>query len=248
MVKHIPNIITCLNLASGIISIILIMNGNMVMASWLILLAMVFDFLDGFMARLLHAYSELGKELDSLADVVSFGVAPGLIVYSVLIDSFYNESSLFFLNHRILTIGIVIAVSVFMSVCAGLRLAKFNVDPEQTSSFKGLPTPANALAIISLVISANYSTSALVAELSSSPVILILISLSLSLLMVSRIDLLSLKFRSYGIKGNVPRYALVATTIASLIIAGIAALPVIIPLYILVSVIESSVKKLAVTR
>ena len=243
MIKHIPNLITCLNLASGLISILLVMNGNVELASWFILLAMLFDFFDGFAARFLNAYSEMGKELDSLADLVSFGVAPGLIIYSLLITGINNSSSDFFLNHIDLSIAIVIVITSFMAICAALRLAKFNIDPEQSTSFKGLPTPANALVVISLIISARYSSSEMLKNILESPMVLIIISLSLSLLMVSRVNLLSLKFKSYGIKGNESRYLLIAVSVIGLILAGLAALPFIIPFYIIISIITTAVKQ-----
>jgi CDP-diacylglycerol--serine O-phosphatidyltransferase len=237
MVKHIPNLITCLNLAAGFISIILLLNGNVVASSWLILLAMLFDFLDGLSARLLNAYSELGKELDSLADNISFGVAPGLIIYTLLIHDINSFTSSFFPGHHIIAAAIVIAVSAFMAVCGAIRLARFNIDTEQSIYFKGLPIPANALAVISVVLSANYSDSGLLLSIIESPVIMIIISLSLSLLMISRLNLISLKFKSYGIHGNEARFALILTTIASLIIAGIAALILVIPFYLIISVV-----------
>jgi CDP-diacylglycerol--serine O-phosphatidyltransferase len=235
MVKYLPSLITCLNLTAGFISIVLIMNGNIVTSSWLILLAMLFDFLDGFSARMLNAYSELGKELDSLADLVSFGVAPGLIIYSLLINGIDTLASSFFLNHHYLATGIAVTVSSFMVVCGALRLAKFNTDNEQSISFKGLPVPGNALAVISMILAASYSESRLLLNIARSPVILIIISLSLSLLMISRLNLISLKFTSYGIKGNEERYAIILISIVSLIILGIAALPLVIPFYIIIS-------------
>jgi len=145
--KHIPNFITSLNLAAGFIAIIFASNGELVTASWLILAAMIFDFLDGFSARLLNAYSEVGKELDSLADVVSFGVAPGIIIYQLL-----NESLSLFSPMIVSLNGsgfsLVLLIPSVMPVCAALRLAKFNTDPSQAKSFRGLPTPANALSYI----------------------------------------------------------------------------------------------------
>jgi CDP-diacylglycerol--serine O-phosphatidyltransferase len=243
MTKHIPNLITCLNLSSGLISILLVMNGNVEFASWFILLAMLFDFFDGFAARLLNAYSEMGKELDSLADLVSFGVAPGLIIYSLLITGINTGTSNFFLNHTGITNVIIIAIPSFMAVCAALRLAKFNIDTEQSTSFKGLPTPANALVVISLIISTRYSSSEMLKHIVESPVIIVTISLFLSLLMVSRVNLLSLKFKSYGIRGNEPRYILIAISVIGLILAGLVVLPFIIPLYIIISSIASAVKQ-----
>jgi len=131
MKKHIPNFITCLNLFSGCVASYLAFKGNYQGAFVAILFAAVFDFLDGFAARLLKAYSPMGKELDSLADMISFGLAPGAIVFSLLTDTGINEWLPF--------------AGFLIPVFSGLRLAKFNIDDRQTSSFLGLPVPANAI-------------------------------------------------------------------------------------------------------
>jgi CDP-diacylglycerol--serine O-phosphatidyltransferase len=235
--KNIPNFITSLNLACGFISIIFILNGDVSTASWLILAAMVFDFLDGFAARALKAYSEMGKELDSLADVVSFGVAPGLIIYHLLYVSLTNETALKFYIGGGTSLMLMI-VPAIMPVCAALRLAKFNIDTTQTTSFKGLPTPANALGIISLVLAGSYSHSSLIASLLISPLALILISLFLSVLMVTRIPLLALKIKNLKLKGNEGRYLLFIVCAAMVSIFGIGSIPGIIPVYIIVSLIS----------
>jgi CDP-diacylglycerol---serine O-phosphatidyltransferase len=242
MTRHIPNLITCLNLAAGFISVILILNGNIVPASWVIILAMIFDFLDGFFARMLHAYSELGKQLDSLSDLVSFGVAPGLIIYSIFTGNVASGPQTWYTAHPYISIIIAVLISSLMAICGALRLAKFNIDTEQSESFKGLPIPANALAVVSLVLSARYSDSEILKNIAGSPMAMTLISVSLSLLMVSRLDMLSLKFKNYSLKGNGPRYILVAVSGISLIIAGSEALSLIIPFYIIISVIDSIVK------
>jgi CDP-diacylglycerol--serine O-phosphatidyltransferase len=232
--KHIPNFITSLNLASGFISIIYALNGNSETASWLIIAAMIFDFLDGFSARLLKVYSPVGKELDSLADIVSFGVAPAILVYNLLIASVSPDISVTD-NAR----GLIILLSpVIMPVCAGLRLAIFNTDETQITTFKGLPTPANALAVIGLVLAGNHSDSAFIAGLSGSTATLVLITLFLSVLMVTRIPMLSLKFSNLKLKGNVERYVLVLLASAAVVIFGIAGTALIIPLYITVSLIS----------
>jgi len=235
--RHIPNFITSLNLASGFVSIIFILKGDINTASWLILAAMIFDFLDGFAARALKAYSDIGKELDSLADVVSFGVAPGLIIYHLLYASLSTD------NQSIISITwftslIIWIIPAIMPVCAALRLAKFNIDTTQTTSFKGLPTPANALAVISVVLGGYYSGAAPIASFMANPISLILLSLSLSLLMVSRIPLLSLKFRSLKIKGNEGRYILIVGCAVMVSVFGIGSIPWIIPVYIIVSLIS----------
>ena len=232
MTKHIPNLITSLNLASGFIAIIFIANGDTVTGCWLILTAMIFDFLDGFSARLLKAYSAIGKELDSLADVVSFGVAPAFIIYKLLIDTLpmVSEDPL---NPITPLAVIILIITALMPVCAALRLAIFNLDETQTTTFKGLPTPANALAVISVLLAGHFSDAAIFNSITGSPVILIIFTIILSLMMVSRIPLISLKFANLKFGGNEGRYILIVSVMLSLIVLGIAGASLIIPLSIL---------------
>ena len=237
MTRHIPNFITSLNLASGFIAIILALNGNAVTASWLILAAMVFDFLDGFSARLLKAYSAVGKELDSLADVVSFGVAPAILIFRMLNSqtALNGPGENGFVDAKT---ALLFLVPALMVICAALRLAVFNVDTTQSTTFRGMPTPANALAVVSLVLAAHYSDSGIVQNITSSPVIMILLTLLLSGLMVSRIPLLSLKVTDLKLKGNEGRYLLVAFILLSFILLGMSAIPLIIPLYLTASLLS----------
>jgi CDP-diacylglycerol--serine O-phosphatidyltransferase len=235
--KYIPNFITSLNLASGFIAIIFAANGELLTASWLILAAMIFDFLDGFSARLLKAYSAIGKELDSLADVVSFGVAPGFIIYHLLNNALSLNGAMIANSNRLTTILILI-IPAIMPICGALRLAIFNLDSTQATTFKGLPIPANALAVISVIIAGHYSQSEIFSSFTGSPVLLILFTVVLSLLMVSRIPMLSLKVSNLKLKGNEGRFILVGLTLIALAIFGISAGPLIIPLYIIASLVS----------
>ena len=235
--KHIPNFITSLNLACGFIAIIFAANGDILTASWMILAAMILDFLDGFSARLLNAYSSIGKELDSLADVVSFGVAPALIIYQLLNDSLSLYAPAI-VNSDGIKASLILFIPVIMPVCAALRLAIFNTDTTQATTFKGLPTPANGLAVISVVIAGHYSQSTIFSSLTGSPVLLMVFTIILSLMMVSRIPLLSLKTSNLKMKGNEGRYILAGLVLVALAIFGITATPFIIPLYILVSLLS----------
>jgi CDP-diacylglycerol--serine O-phosphatidyltransferase len=239
--KHIPNLITCLNLASGFISILFAVNGEIVTASWLILAAMIFDFLDGFSARLLKAYSDIGKELDSLADAVSFGAAPAIIIYQLLGNSMSLPAPMIASSLQP-AILIILMSPVIMIICAALRLAKFNTDSSQTSSFRGLPTPASALIVISLVIAWHYTEIDLLNRFIGSTTALLILTLVLSLLMVSRIPLLSLKFTHFRLKGNEGRYLLILLVALSLAIFGIAAATLIIPFYLVVSLLSTLFK------
>ena len=197
---------------------------------------MIFDFLDGFSARLLKAYSEIGKELDSLADIVSFGVAPALVLYNLLVPAIGNDLSHGAGMGRLFP-PVLVYIPVLMPVCAALRLAKFNLDTTQTKSFKGLPTPANAIAVISAVIAADYSAVPFLKSFTESPAALIIFTVVLSLLMVTRLPLISNKFTSIRFRGNEGRYILTGLVVISFIIFGIAATPLIIPIYIIVSLL-----------
>ncbi len=234
--RHIPNLLTSLNLAAGFISIIYTTHGELVTASWFIAAAMIFDFADGLTARMLKAYSAIGKELDSLADMVSFGVAPALLVYVMINNSLApltDDVSLF----RKIIFTIILSAPVLMPVCAGLRLAVFNVDPHQTISFRGLPTPASAIAVISIIIGSEYSGSVILESFIRRPSALAVYTIVLSILMVTRIPLISLKLTDLKLHGNEARYILACTVIISFVFLGSAAAALIIPLYLASSLI-----------
>jgi CDP-diacylglycerol--serine O-phosphatidyltransferase len=185
MKKHIPNFLTCLNLFSGCIGVYYAFQGNYFAVLIFILIAAFFDFIDGLAARLLQAYSPMGKEIDSLADVVSFGLAPGAVCFTLL-----SQSSLpFWLSFA----GFII------TLFSALRLAKFNIDERQSSSFLGLATPANAIFWVGL----GYSFSAFVTE--NSWLILVLIVI-FSALLVSEIPMFSLKFKNLKWEENELQY------------------------------------------
>ena len=224
MKKHIPNFITSLNLFSGCIGVYLAFQGNYQGAFIAILLSAVFDFFDGFAARLLKAYSPMGKELDSLADVVSFGVVPGAIVFSLLTKTTIYE----WLPY----LGFIIPVF------SALRLAKFNIDERQTSSFIGLPTPANAIFWAGLVFSyADF----LIANVS----ILIALTLIFSYLLVAEIPMFALKFKNYTLKNNQTQYLFLLVTILLLAVFQQNAFAPIIAWYILLSILLSTLKKIS---
>ena len=238
--KNIPNLLTSLNLASGFIALVFAANGQLVTASWFILAAMIFDFSDGFAARLLKAYSDIGRELDSLADLVSFGVAPAFIVYRLITQTFAEGTELRIFDKIPGSVALITAV---MPVCAAIRLAVFNLDTTQKTSFKGLPTPANALAVITVVIASGLADQPLLKWFTGSPSALIIYLLLLSALMVTRLPLLSLKFSSLQLRGNESRYVLVGLVIILFLTIGIASAPLIIPVYIIVSLVSVYISK-----
>ncbi|HEX2974704.1 MAG TPA: CDP-diacylglycerol--serine O-phosphatidyltransferase [Bacteroidales bacterium] len=235
--KHIPNLITSLNLVSGFFAIVFAASGDVVGASWLIVAAMIFDYFDGFAARLLKSYSDMGKELDSLADAVSFGVAPGFIILR-LMSNLQSADTILLIPNEFQISSVLLLIPVIMPVCAALRLARFNIDPTQGTTFRGLPAPANGIGVISLVLAFNFSASPAIGYIMNSPVWLSVYTLLLSFLMVSRIKLLSLKISGFGFKENRGRYLLVALIALSLLLLGIKALPLVIPLYLVASIVE----------
>ncbi len=226
MKRHIPNFITLLNLASGFVAILFFVNGQIVMAAWMLVAALIFDFCDGMAARLLKAGSELGIQLDSLADLVSFGVVPALLMYRLMGDASGGEGIK----------DILIYLPVIIPVLSALRLGIFNLDKEQTDSFRGLPTPANAIFIIGLVLAREYSDSMLIEGLYSSVWILAFFTLCFSVLMVTRVPMFSLKIKHLRFKGNELRIIFVVLSILLAAGTGVASIPLIIILYITVSV------------
>lgn len=224
--NYIPNTITCLNLVSGCVASVMALEGNLMYAVVWIMLAAVFDFFDGFAARLLKAFSPIGKELDSLADVVSFGVAPGMILF-VLLSWLAPTLPLGGLNEYIPYWAFVIPAF------SGLRLAKFNIDERQTTSFIGLPVPAHALFWSSL----GYSVQPLLPQGGVALLVgLMALALVSSLLLVSEVPMFSLKIKSLAWKGNELRYILVACAVIFVSIWGFLGIAGTILLYVLLSI------------
>ncbi|MDR2969358.1 MAG: CDP-diacylglycerol--serine O-phosphatidyltransferase [Tannerellaceae bacterium] len=227
--KHIPNAITCLSMASGYAAIVVALEGNFLWAAVWVIVAAVFDFLDGFAARLLKAYSPMGKELDSLSDMVSFGVAPGMIVFRLLSEA-APALPLGVLNAYVPYCALVIPVF------SGLRLAKFNIDERQTTSFIGLPVPAHALLWASLgcVLHPVVPTNEILLA-----TVVILAAAGTSLLLVSEIPMFSMKIKSLAWKGNEYRYLLVVSAIVFTALWGFLGVAGTIVLYVALSVLSS---------
>jgi len=225
MKKNIPNLITLLNLASGFVSIIFILRGEMLIAAWVLVAALIFDFLDGTLARLLKASSPLGIQLDSLADLVSFGVVPGLMMHHLIINASGAE----------LFKDYLIWLPLIIPVLAALRLAIFNLDESQSDSFKGLPTPANAIFIMGLIITSEMSESQIIESLYSSRWVLTFFTICFSGLMITRVPMFSLKVKHFRFKGNELRFIFILLTILLAAGTGVDSIPLIIILYITVS-------------
>lgn len=225
-VKNIPNSITCLNLLSGCFACIFAFQGQYDWVALCIGLSALFDFLDGMAARLLHAYSPLGKELDSLADLISFGLAPGLMVMHLMA---YNSTFHGMTEYQSWWALSALLIPVF----SALRLAKFNIDTRQTTSFIGLPVPANALFWIGIC------QAVLRMESPVCGYAIVALVIIFSLLLVSEIPMFSLKFKNLKWKENYLRYLIIAVAAICLISLGLAGLAATIGLYIVLSLLTA---------
>ncbi len=234
--KHIPNFITLLNLTSGMVAIYYAVKGEpdqLAIAGTFVFVAAVFDFLDGFAARLLNAKSNIGLQLDSLADVVSFTVAPGFILYQMLILSHGKPMEL------IDGINFIPFVAVLVPWFGALRLAKFNTDSEQQYSFKGLPTPALALLIASLPLIRQtlYAGRGFFYMIITNSYFLIGVAVLGGLLLVSNFPMFSLKFTSFGFKENMIKYSFLFISLVLIIFLQVVSIPFILLLYLFLSLI-----------
>lgn len=222
--QHIPNLVTCLNLVCGMVGIYYVLEGNVLWAAYFVILAAIFDFLDGFLARVMNAYGELGKQLDSLADMVTFGALPAFLVFK-LIQLSGDFTFLPFL-------------AFLIAVQSALRLAKFNIDTRQSERFIGLPTPANALlfaALPHLAISQPWAS-----KITASPLGLIALTLIFSWLLTAEIPLLALKFKNFQFKENGLRYLTLAIAGISVLLFGIGGIVFTVIAYILLSLVDNT--------
>jgi len=236
----VPNTITAMNLVCGSLSVFFAVDGQLGWASVFIIAAAVFDFLDGFSARLLKAYSAIGKELDSLADLVSFGLAPAAIVFTMLQLTLFGKVQRIQDIEGNLSQWIVLFTSLVLPVAGAFRLAKFNTDDRQSEQFLGMPIPANALffASLGLILEPGVMEPGTIKVI--MPIILnkytLLASIFIcSFLMVSELPMFNLKFKNLNLKENALRYFFLGTTILMLILLQLYALPLIIIWYVLLS-------------
>ena len=251
MQKQIPNLFTLLNLFLGCIAIVFALQTETIsiyvgedlsthynipeklsIAAYFIFAAAVIDFLDGFVARLMKATSEMGKQLDSLSDVVSFGVAPSVILYQLLRISFIKEEDG-------LETSIAWLLPAFIVACAGAyRLARFNLDNSQSYGFKGVPIPAAGLLIASFPLILHFGNSFInVNEWLTNKWVLYAVIVLVSWLMVSTLPLMALKFKDYSIKNNIPKIILLAVAILAALIFQWLAVPIVFIGYIILSLL-----------
>jgi CDP-diacylglycerol--serine O-phosphatidyltransferase len=225
--RHVPNAITCANLFSGCVGIVFAFRGELIIAAYAIFLSAIFDFFDGLASRVLKSFSGIGKDLDSLADIVSFGVLPAVIMYQLFVEARQIHEVSPWLNF----------IAFLIAVFSALRLAKFNVDTRQTENFIGLPTPANAILIASfpIIVSQHnqYYTPYLL-----NPYILSVFTLVMCSLLVVEVPMMSLKFKNKDFNENIYRYLLLLFSAILILFFKFAAIPVVILIYIALSVIQ----------
>jgi CDP-diacylglycerol--serine O-phosphatidyltransferase len=233
--QHIPNAITCGNLVSGCLSILFLTSGMPVKAALMIFVAGLFDFLDGFAARLLHAHSPIGADLDSLSDVVSFGVAPGFIMYWLMSQYFVSRLWLHEWWWSIGGFNLLPFMAFLLPVFSAIRLAKFNVDDTQTTTFRGIPAPGMAIFIASLPLALSK-----VGHLTDGTLgywACLGITLVFSFMMVSNLRFFSFKMKSAKWKGNEVRWIFLIVAIVSYAVFRWLALPFVMMVYVLLSVL-----------
>lgn len=237
--SFIPNLFTSSNLMCGVVATYFSLNGKIQVAFILIIVAAFFDFIDGLTARALKVNGELGKQLDSLADVISFGMVPGAMIFwlqTTFIPGFNLSSHLSPL--QLLTLLTPALIPLF----SALRLAKFNIDERQHDEFYGLPTPANALLIASLTWTLTYKHESFLSFL-NNPYLIAIITLLFSFLLVSEVRLFALKFSDYTWKTNKLKFIFILFSLIILIFTGITGITAIILLYIILSVFYNLFKK-----
>lgn len=243
--RHIPNIVTLLNLFCGSIAAIFAVYNNFVAAAVFVFLGIFFDFFDGLLARKLNVQSPLGVQLDSLADMVTSGLVPGIVMFKLLSlsvgTSHFIELSEWSTNIQWSEIKVswIPLIGLLITLASAYRLAKFNIDEEQQSYFKGLPTPANTLLIISLPLILEYQDSDLMNSIIINQWFLIGLTLLSCYLLNSNIKLFALKFKHFGFKDNAVRYVFIVLTLILLVLLQFAAIPLIIMMYVLLSLVSS---------
>jgi len=243
--QHLANIVTLLNLFCGCLAITMVIQGQLHYAAFFVLAGAFFDFIDGLVARMLGISTSLGGELDSLSDVVTFGVVPGLILFSLLSQTYattVNHSDTFvslYSNFRYL----FLAPAFLFTLAAGYRLGKFNVDTRQTKSFIGLPSPSAALFVISLPLILEYSSSNALSSIILNPWTLYGTTITGGLLMIAEWPLMGIKFQHVKWQGNEYKYILIAGSVIALIFLRFAGIPVAILFYLILSIIQNVQQK-----
>ncbi|CAA0201333.1 CDP-alcohol phosphatidyltransferase family protein [Tenacibaculum maritimum] len=241
--KHLPNLLTLGNLLCGTIAAIFAVKGDFEATALLVVTGILFDFLDGFVARLLKVQGELGKQLDSLADMVTSGVVPGIVMLQLIVISIDKDAVGYFgVDIDGATGSNVPYIGLLLTLAACYRLANFNIDTRQSDSFIGVPTPAMTLFIISLPLILSFSENSFFTDLISNPYFLIGITVLLSYLMNAELPLFSLKFKDFSFKKNTVKYLFLITALILLVLFKVIAVPMVILFYILLSILHNLTK------
>lgn len=240
--KHIPNTITLLNLLAGLLALIHAFNGNYNEAFSLVCLGIFFDFWDGFFARIWKVQSPIGLQLDSLADMVTSGVVPGLVMYKMLGDIQENQYQ-YNLTEDTYYMGVVPYLGFLITLASCYRLAKFNVDTRQTDSFIGLPTPANALLIMSIPMIQFHSEFDWLVDFLSNPYVLVGITALSAYLLNAEIPLFSLKVKSFSWEKYKMQVVFLILSVILIALLEFIAIPIIILLYVILSVVNNTILK-----
>ncbi len=243
MQKHIPNFITLLNVFCGCVATVFAVMNRLEMAAVFVALGIFFDFFDGLAARVLDVKSELGLQLDSLADMITSGLVPGIVMFQLLAMSQsggWNMDGFSFSNSGFLQFESFLPFFGFLiTMASAYRLANFNLDENQVSSFIGLPTPANALFILSLPLILFYNGSEMVNDIILNPWFLVVLTLLSAFLLNSNLELFALKFKNWSFKDNALRYIFLIVSLVMIITMQFLAIPFIILFYILSSLVNS---------
>ena len=240
--KHIPNTITLLNLLAGLLALIHAFNGNYNEAFSLVCLGIFFDYWDGFFARIWKVQSPIGLQLDSLADMVTSGVVPGLVTYKMLGDIQENQSQ-YNLTEDTYYMGVVPYLGFLITLASCYRLAKFNIDTRQTDSFIGLPTPANALLIMSIPMIQFHSEFEWLVDFLSNPYVLVGVTVLSSYLLNAEIPLFSLKVKSFSWEKYKMQVVFMIISVILIAFLEFIAIPIIILLYVSISVVNNTIGK-----
>ncbi|MFV0541217.1 MAG: CDP-alcohol phosphatidyltransferase family protein [Aestuariibaculum sp.] len=238
MKTFIPNAITLLNLFCGCIAAILAVNNNFSAAALFVFLGIFFDFFDGLAARKLNVQSELGIQLDSLADMVTSGLVPGIVMYKLLLMATGEIEITTHWDMLDVNLKLLPLLGLCVTLGSAYRLAKFNIDEEQKNYFKGLPTPANALLILSLPLILEFQNSDAINTIIINKWTLLLLTLLSCYLLNANIKLFALKFKDWSLKNNVLRYGFIVLCAVLLLTLKFIAIPIIILTYIILSVLN----------
>ena len=250
MKKHIPNLFTLLNLFSGMIAVVMAATDELTAAAFFVFLGVFFDFFDGFFARKFNVEGEFGKQLDSLADMVTSGVVPGIIMFQLML---YATKGQWFMelscdvgnwrDYKDTYFYFIPFTGLLISLAAAYRLANFNIEERQSNSFIGLPTPAFSIFVVSLPLVLFYGDNSLINELLQNIYVLLTFTFLGCYMMNAEIPLFSLKFKNYAWKGNEVKYIFLVITIILLSTLKLVAVPLTILLYVVLSVLQNSIKK-----